>query len=149
MISATCCRCGCKLDKKGGVLLRAPEGEDEERFDGLLGDGVVKLHLCASCMPAILGWLRTEAARASDDRTKPLTPKTTTTHVLFEGHALCGFMVWCLPTGGGWPDGHNWVSIAEVMMRKDGASIPTNGTCKPCDQCLRFASASALSRYRA
>jgi hypothetical protein len=328
MIAATCCRCERELDKKGGVLLRAPEGA-ERRVDGLLGDDVVKHHLCAACMAGILEWLKVnpndvpapapatsekcatcngsgsvtvgnertthtqpcptctnpfvvpsipstkdgdwatvEAARAlaevvSHLEPPPLTPikvqlvvidaiaaqfrtafergcaqpttrdaanrgrltkiadlawrlrlwaeesmraranlgpeeresaaaelgkagaygeaanevedvgrlcwadfrpKTTghqenppapptpaghtTTHVLFEGHPLCGFMAGTLPSG--WPDGHNWVSIVEVVEHEPGVlSIPTNETCRPCVRCVSLASASTLSRSHA
>jgi hypothetical protein len=58
MISATCCRCGRELDKKGGIVLRPPEKEAEELFGGLLGDGTVKHHVCAACMESLLEWLR-------------------------------------------------------------------------------------------
>jgi len=307
MIAATCCRCRRELNEKGGVLLRPPYQEGQ--IDGLLGDWVVKHHVCASCMAAILEWLKqpstprtvrctcgaeligcsqcgagepvghivcpvaerqanrpeivgyhycslhffggmipaskpaevksessptkvtdwatVEAShalaevvsrlspdehqvglgsldalaaqfRAVFDRgraqlaallkeTRPFLkrardhwPETsspqsfiaqvddlewridtallqptappihgpTTTHVLFEGHPLCGFMAGSVPSG--WPDGHNWVSIVEVIEREPGVlSIPTNETCTPCDRCLSFVSASSLIRNRA
>jgi hypothetical protein len=204
MISALCCRCGRELATKGGVLLTPPEGEDEEMFDGLLGDNVVKHHLCFSCLKATLEWLKMPVERSTircgcgaelaectqcgiagepvgsiecpvaarragrapiaeyhvcslhhGRLIAPTGPPTM--HVLFEGHALCGFMAGCTPSG--WPDGHQWVSIVEVVQQ-EGKVPPTEGAlcafrarlikpCTPCDRCLSLASASALSRSRA
>ena len=65
-----------------------------------------------------------------------------TTHVLYSGRALCGFMVDCVP--GGWPDGHNWVSFGDVWFERGtivyatpAANRPKENN-KPCDQCLGF-----------
>ena len=69
----------------------------------------------------------------------PVRTGPPTTHVLFEGHALCGFMAGCTPSG--WPDGHNWVSITEEKKR-----ITVNN---PCTRCLSLSSASSLGRSRA
>lgn len=67
-------------------------------------------------------------------------PKTI--HVLFEGHVLCGFMAGCVPSG--WPDGHAWVSIVDMLKQKEWAA-----GFAPCPRCLSLASAASLSRSRA
>jgi len=69
-----------------------------------------------------------------------------TTHILFEGHPICGFMAGTVSSG--WPDGHNWVSIAEVTWHDGGTSIPLSDHCTPCERCLRFASPPPFVRNR-
>ena len=259
MIAAICCRCRRELGEKGGILLSAPEREGA--LDGLFCDWVVKYHVCAACMEAVLEWLKTPTAEAappvaekcatchgmghvsvSNERTTrtepcptctnpfesppisttgykypPATPPParsrlhaaccrevagglcartaehpgdcdprvahedgrtwtlqmvppaaivqtppahtgpTTTHVLFEGHALCGFMAGGVPSG--WPDGHNWVSIADVRVQEEPPeasriplrfSIPSlKENCEPCRRCLTLVPVSSLTRSRA
>jgi len=87
----------------------------------------------------------------------PSTPSPTTTHVLFEGHALCGFMAGGVPSG--WPDGHNWVSIADVLVQEEPPeasriplrfSIPAlKDDYEPCRRCLTLVPVSSLTRSRA
>ena len=71
----------------------------------------------------------------------------TTTHVLFEGQPLCGFMAGQLPKD--WPAGHNWVSIADVVWGDGKAYIPNDSQRledpRPCPGCCdRVASSLVL-----
>ena len=59
-----------------------------------------------------------------------------TTHVLFEGQPLCGFMAGKLPKD--WPPGHSWVSIT------DAAERPILGLCVPCDGCFSLAASTTI-----
>ena len=161
MIAATCCRCRRELNEKGGVLLRPPD--QEGKIDGLLGDWVVKHHVCASCMAAILEWLKQPPATRQralyptgssptphwlhSTLTPSVRPTHTTMHVLFEGRPLCGFMAGCVPSG--WPDGHKWVSITEVKEVDGKPGFLHDERSTPCDRCLSLASASSLIRNRA
>jgi hypothetical protein len=59
----------------------------------------------------------------------------TTTHVLFEGQPLCGFMTGHVPKD--WPSGHNWVSVMDVVWRDGKATFPpTSERDKLCDTCV-------------
>jgi hypothetical protein len=101
---------------------------------------------------------RIDAALAPAGLTTPAPPPSiasilfkkgyllTTTHVLFEGHPICGFMSGTVPSG--WPDWHNWVSNAEVTWHDGETSIPLSDHCTPCERCLRFASPPPFLRNR-
>jgi hypothetical protein len=79
-------------------------------------------------------------------RTIPVGPPTT--HILFEGQSLCGFLVGHLPSM--WPDGHNWVSVLEVFWTGGKASIPNHTRySKPCDGCLDRMTTSIYDRAEA
>ena len=79
--------------------------------------------------------------------TRPKHDGPTTTHVLFEGQPLCGFMAGQLPKD--WPAGHNWVSIADVVWGDGKAYIPNDSQRledpRPCPGCCdRVASSLVL-----
>jgi hypothetical protein len=116
------------MTEKGGIVLTPPGRRPIVHGPG--EDIVTKYHVCVTCSDELTAWLKVPPTL----RAKP----EVTTHVLYEGRTICGFMK-NVDFPKNWPDGHNWVPLSDVVEQDGIFRIPVcTEKIRPCNECLNM-----------